>query len=60
MKLFNLLRTLLAGDHGEGRAEYAILIGTLALGAVVTLLAAGAKLHTVLAAPATRAALRLY
>ena len=60
MKLFNLLRSLLAGDRGEGRTEYAILIGTLALGAIVTLLAAGAKIHTVLATPATRAALRLF
>jgi Flp pilus assembly pilin Flp len=60
MNLLNFLRTLLAGERGEGRTEYAILIGTLAIGAIVTLLAAGAKLHTVLAAPATRTALRLF
>jgi hypothetical protein len=60
MKLLKVVKALLAGDRGEGLTEYAILIGTLALGAIVTLLAAGAKLHTVLAEPATRTALHLF
>lgn len=49
-----LLRTLLVDESGQGLTEYAILIGTLALGAVVTLLAAGTKLHSVLTATRAR------
>ena len=48
------LRTLLVDDSGQGMTEYAILIGTLALGAIVTLLAAGTKLHSVFTAPRPR------
>jgi Flp pilus assembly pilin Flp len=48
------LRTLLADDSGQGMTEYAILIGTLALGAIVSLLAAGTKLHSVFTAPRLR------
>jgi Flp pilus assembly pilin Flp len=49
-----LLRSLLVDESGHGMTEYAILIGTLALGAVVTMLAAGTKLHSVLTAPRVR------
>jgi Flp pilus assembly pilin Flp len=39
--------TLLCDESGQGMTEYAILIGTLALGAVVTLLAIGTRLRDV-------------
>ena len=42
-----LLKKLLADDSGQGMTEYAILIGTLALGAIVTLLAIGTRLRDV-------------
>jgi Flp pilus assembly pilin Flp len=42
-----LLKTLLLDESGQGMTEYAILIGTLALGAVVTLLAIGTRLRQV-------------
>ena len=41
------LNRLLRDDCAQGMTEYAILIGTLALGAVVTLLAIGTKLKDV-------------
>ena len=41
------LRTFLEDESGQGMTEYAILIGTLALGAVVTLLAIGTRLRQV-------------
>ena len=50
----SLLRSLLVDESAHGMTEYAILIGTLALGAVVTLLAAGTKLHSVITAPRVR------
>ena len=41
------LKMLLGDERGQGMTEYAILIGTLALGAIVTLLAIGTKLSAV-------------
>jgi Flp pilus assembly pilin Flp len=42
-----LLKTLVVDESGQGMTEYAILIGTLALGAIVTLLAIGTRLRDV-------------
>ena len=42
-----VIRTLLLDESGQGMTEYAILIGTLALGAIVTLLAIGTRLRQV-------------
>ena len=42
-----LLKTLVLDESGQGMTEYAILIGTLALGAIVTLLAIGTRLRDV-------------
>ena len=44
MQVFKLM---LADESGQGMTEYAILVGTLALGAIVTLTAIGGKLRTV-------------
>jgi Flp pilus assembly pilin Flp len=41
------MQTILSDESGQGMTEYAILIGTLALGAVVTLLAIGTRLKNV-------------
>ena len=38
---------LIADDSAQGMTEYAILIGTLALGAIVTLIAIGTRLGNV-------------
>ena len=42
-----MVKTLLVDESGQGMTEYAILIGTLALGAIVTLLAIGTRLRNV-------------
>ena len=42
-----VVKTLLLDESGQGMTEYAILIGTLALGAIVTLLAIGTRLRQV-------------
>jgi len=42
-----VVKTLLLDESGQGMTEYAILIGTLALGAIVTLVAIGGRLNTV-------------
>ncbi len=42
-----LVRKLILDDSAQGMTEYAILIGTLALGAIVTLLAVGTQLKNV-------------
>ena len=42
-----VLKQLLRDESGQGMTEYAILIGTLALGVVVTLLAIGTRLRDV-------------
>ena len=42
-----VVKTLLVDESGQGMTEYAILIGTLALGAIVTLLAIGTRLKNV-------------
>ena len=42
-----MVKTLLLDESGQGMTEYAILIGTLALGAIVTLLAIGTRLRSV-------------
>jgi Flp pilus assembly pilin Flp len=42
-----LLKKLLVDESGQGMTEYAILIGTLALGAIVTLLTIGTRLKDV-------------
>ncbi len=41
------LQTLLADESGQGMTEYAILLGTLALGAILTLVAIGGRIKTV-------------
>lgn len=41
------LKTLLADDSAQGMTEYAILLGTLALGAILTLVAIGSRTKTV-------------
>ena len=41
------MKSLLLDESGQGMTEYAILIGTLALGAIVTLLAIGTQLRNV-------------
>ncbi len=42
-----VLKALLQDESGQGMTEYAILIGTLALGAIVTLIAIGTRLNGV-------------
>ena len=42
-----VVKRLLHDESGQGITEYAILIGTLALGAIVTLLAVGTRLRDV-------------
>ena len=42
-----VVKTLFLDESGQGMTEYAILIGTLALGAIVTLLAIGTRLRSV-------------
>ena len=42
-----LFQRLVRDENGQGMTEYAILIGTLALGAIVTLLAIGTQLRNV-------------
>jgi Flp pilus assembly pilin Flp len=42
-----LWQRLVREDDAQGMTEYAILIGTLALGAIVTLLAIGTRLRDV-------------
>jgi pilus assembly protein Flp/PilA len=44
----NSLHALLVEDSGQGMTEYAILLGTLALGAILTLVAIGGRIRTVL------------
>ncbi len=41
------LQTLLADESGQGMTEYAILLGTVALGAILTLVAIGGRIKTV-------------
>ena len=43
-----ILNRFVQDEGAQGMTEYAILIGTLALGAVVTLLALGTRIHDVL------------
>ena len=38
---------VMADESGQGMTEYAILVGTLALGAIVTLTAIGGRLQTI-------------
>jgi Flp pilus assembly pilin Flp len=40
-----LVKSLLRDESGQGMTEYAILIGTLALGAIVALLAIGTQVR---------------
>jgi len=42
-----MIKTVMFDESGQGMTEYAILIGTLALGAIVTLLAIGTRLRNV-------------
>jgi pilus assembly protein Flp/PilA len=42
-----VLKTLLVDESGQGMTEYAILLGTLALGAILTLVAIGGRVKTV-------------
>ena len=41
------MKSLLLDESGQGMTEYAILIGTLALGAIVALLAIGTQVRNV-------------
>ena len=43
------IRNFFSDETAQGMTEYAILIGTLALGAIVTLLAIGTRLRNVFA-----------
>ena len=43
----DFVKALLVEESAQGMTEYAILIGTLALGAIVTLLAIGTQLRNV-------------
>ena len=49
-----LLKKLIEDESAQGMTEYAILIGTLALGAVVTLLAIGTRLRDVFSSVQTQ------
>lgn len=40
-------KRLLVEESGQGMTEYAILVGTLALGAIVTLTALGGRLRSI-------------
>ena len=42
-----VLKMLLRDESGQGMTEYAILLGTLALGAIITLIAIGGKVKAV-------------
>ena len=42
-----MIKELIVDESAQGMTEYAILIGTLALGAVVTLLTIGTRLRNV-------------
>ncbi len=41
------LERLIADESGQGMTEYAILVGTLALGAILTLVAIGSRIKAV-------------
>jgi Flp pilus assembly pilin Flp len=41
------LRTLALDDSGQGMTEYAILLGTMALGAILTLVTIGNRLKSI-------------
>ena len=41
-------------DRGQGMIEYGILLGTLALGVVLTLVAIGTQIRTVIPPPAPK------
>ena len=43
----NDLVKLYADESGQGMTEYAILVGTLALGAIITLVAIGSRIKDV-------------
>jgi Flp pilus assembly pilin Flp len=49
-----VVKTLLCDESGQGMTEYAILIGTLALGAIVTLLTIGTRLRDVFTSVETK------
>jgi pilus assembly protein Flp/PilA len=40
-------KNVMNDESGQGMTEYAILVGTLALGAIVTLTAIGGRLRTI-------------
>jgi Flp pilus assembly pilin Flp len=41
------IKQLLADESGQGMTEYAILVGTIALGAILTLVAIGGRIKSV-------------
>jgi len=41
------VQQLLADESGQGMTEYAILVGTIALGAILTLVAIGSRIKDV-------------
>ena len=47
------LNRMLEDESGQGMTEYAVLVGTLALGAIVTLTAIGGRLRTIFNAVST-------
>ena len=42
-----MLKTLLQDERGQGMTEYAILVGTLALGAIASLNLIGGKIQSI-------------
>ena len=48
------IKQILSDDSGQGMTEYAILVGTLALGAIVTLTAIGSRLTSIFGAVQTK------
>jgi len=49
-----LLKTLIADERGQGMTEYAILAGTLALGAILILIAIGGRVQQIFTGVRTR------
>ena len=48
------IKQVLSEESGQGMTEYAILVGTLALGAIVTLTAIGSRLSSIFSSVQTK------
>ena len=48
------IKQVLSDESGQGMTEYAILVGTLALGAIVTLTAIGSRLSSIFSSVQTK------